>query len=155
MNFVDLLAAENQLRNRTNGAPIVLQPTASMGNLIMALLDDMARAASRDDVEAVARLLKTGHDINAIDGRGQTAFACACAHNAFRVAQMLFLRGADINTVDSEGGSPMDWAVVHSSPRFRAWLSSIGARRNDLSYPELAPDSSHRPDDLDELDDLD
>jgi hypothetical protein len=100
------------------------------------LSDDMASAASDDDVDRVRHLLDAGEDVDAANESGETAFSYACANNALRVARLLYEGGANIHTVDVGGGSPLDWAVCWSSPEFRAWLKSVGGSRHDSGYPE-------------------
>ena len=102
----------------------------------MALSEEMIEAVVANDVSAVERLLDAGQDINACNEQAETAFSFACANDSFAVAKALHARGAEINNVDAGGGSPLDWAVYWASPEFRAWLKSVGAVRNDESYPE-------------------
>ena len=80
-------------------------------------------------------LVESGAAINWANDDGETAFSYACSRNQFDAAKLLFQHGADINSVDSSGGTPLDWAVCHAAPDFRAWLRSIGGRRN-LDYSE-------------------
>ena len=97
---------------------------------------ELIGAVCDNDVKRVRQLLDAGADVNAANESGETPFSFACANNALQVAQLLYERGANINTVDAGGGSPLDWAVCWSSPEFRAWLKSVGGRRQDDSYPE-------------------
>ena len=92
----------------------------------------MIDAVIANDVQAVAALLDSGHNIDARNASGETAFSYACANNAFDVAELLFARGVDINTIDKGNGSPLDWASQWSSAEFCEWLQSVGGKRHDL-----------------------
>ncbi|MGO9464405.1 MAG: ankyrin repeat domain-containing protein [Isosphaeraceae bacterium] len=94
----------------------------------------MVEAVVCESLGRIIALLDDGVDINARNERGETAFSFACANNALSAATLLHSRGADINTVDAGCGSPLDWAVCWSSPEFRAWLVSVGGKRQDTSY---------------------
>jgi hypothetical protein len=95
----------------------------------------MVDAVIANDVAGVAKLLGAGHNVNARNENGETAFSYACANNAFEVAMLLHSRGADINTIDRGNGSPLDWAAYYSSPEFCTWLESVGGKRHDLWPP--------------------
>jgi len=91
-------------------------------------------ATLAEDFEAMRAMLDEGHDVNASNEDGETAFSYCCAHNKLKAAKLLVSHGAEINTVDKGGGSPLDWAVCWSSPEFRQWLTEIGGKRHDDSH---------------------
>jgi ankyrin repeat protein len=105
----------------------------------------MIDAVIADDASAVARLLDAGHDVNARNANGESAFSYACANNSLAVAMLLHARGADVNTIDHGNGSPLDWAVCWSSPEFCAWLESFGGRRHDvfIGRPDTKSELDH------------
>lgn len=101
------------------------------------LSQKMVTAVTADDVEAIEELLDAGHDVNARNEHGETAFSYACARDSFAAAKFLHSQGADINTIDKGNGSPLDWAVCWSSAKFCRWLESVGGKRHDVPPPGL------------------
>lgn len=64
-------------------------------------------AAERNDATTVRRLLKTGVNLHARDGKGRTALLAATTHNHLESARLLIEAGADVNAQDHKLDSPL------------------------------------------------
>jgi ankyrin repeat protein len=72
------------------------------------LKQKMVTAVVDNNVKAVSKFLDSGHEIDACNENGETAFSYSCANNSWEVAKLLHARGANINTIDKGNGSPLD-----------------------------------------------
>lgn len=68
---------------------------------------ELIRAADRNDIEAVGRLLKAGVSLNARDEQGRTALLAATSRNHVESARLLIAAGADVNAQDNKQDSPL------------------------------------------------
>lgn len=69
---------------------------------------DFWSAARTGNVKEVARLLKSGMDVNARQGRrGATALATASMHGQLPVAELLLKNGADVKLANPDGNTPL------------------------------------------------
>jgi ankyrin repeat protein len=62
-------------------------------------------------IEAIQLLLDAGVDVNAIDGRGQTALHGAALHGYDEVVRFLAGKGATLDVEDARGFTPLDVAI--------------------------------------------
>lgn len=70
----------------------------------------LLRAAQRGDVDEVELALRSGADLEARNGRGQTALLLASAHDRVAVARVLVAHGADPDALDDRHDTP--WLVT-------------------------------------------
>jgi ankyrin repeat protein len=69
------------------------------------------RKTEADAIEAIKICLDAGVDINAVDGRGQTALHGAAIQGYDQVVKFLADRGAKLDVKDSRGLTPLDAAM--------------------------------------------
>ena len=69
------------------------------------------RKTQADAIEAIKLCLQAGLDINAVDGRGQTALHGAALWGLDDVVQFLADRGAKLDVKDRQGKTPLDAAM--------------------------------------------
>ncbi|ULL15852.1 ankyrin repeat domain-containing protein [Paenibacillus sp. H1-7] len=70
----------------------------------------LIEAAEKGDNAAVERLLASGADINATDGRGRTAAMAATHGNKPETLRLLIAKGADLNIRDQRSDNPLLYA---------------------------------------------
>lgn len=85
-------------------------------------------AAKNNNAEAVARLIKTGADVNAQDNDGMTALMWAAWYNAADAAKMLIEAGSDVNARDKGGKTALIIAEDHNAKDVMALLKAAGAK---------------------------
>src|SRR5689334_13068772 len=61
------------------------------------------RAVERDDASEVARLIRTGADVKAVNRYGAAPIAVACARGNAEIIEQLLQAGADANTALPKG----------------------------------------------------
>ena len=61
--------------------------------------DDLLKAAVRDDLNAVIRLIARGADVNIRDSDGRTALMYASLEGYLTVIDALLAKGANVNAV--------------------------------------------------------
>jgi ankyrin repeat protein len=76
------------------------------GDLIQAL----AEAAVKNDIEQLALLLQTGASVNTPDFDGRTVLHKAASAGALQSVQFLVQHGAKLNAKDRLGSTPLDYA---------------------------------------------
>jgi ankyrin repeat protein len=98
-------------------------------------------AASEDNPEAVARLLRDGADTNLQDHRGWTPLHFAAQANSARCVEMLLRGGANPTLSDSDGNTALFRAVFASrgSGEVIRLLRSAGADPNALNFHGVSP----------------
>ena len=60
-------------------------------------------AVETDDIPAATRLIKSGHDVNAVNRYGAAPISIACARGNAAMIELLLNAGADANTALPEG----------------------------------------------------
>ena len=81
------------------------------------------RAVERDDAGGVARLIRSGADIKAVDRYGVAPISLACARGNTEIVELLLHAGADVNTALPEGETClMTAAGTGSLPTVKALL---------------------------------
>jgi ankyrin repeat protein len=68
------------------------------------------RKTQADAIEAIKLCLDAGVDVNAVDGRGQTALHGAAFQGFDDVVQFLAAHGAKLDVKDKQGKTPLDSA---------------------------------------------
>ncbi len=91
---------------------------------------DLIAAATRGDRGAVQRLLDKGADVNAKDGKGQTALYFAALSGHKEVAELLIVNKADINAGANDGVTPLQIAVAAGHREVAELLIAKGADVN-------------------------
>ncbi|HZN68203.1 MAG TPA: ankyrin repeat domain-containing protein [Tepidisphaeraceae bacterium] len=74
---------------------------------------DLHFAAQAGDVEAIARLVAAGADVNARDKHGNTPLKYATAEPVPAAVRKLIALGADVNLGDDRGFTPLHCAAAH------------------------------------------
>jgi ankyrin repeat protein len=88
---------------------------------------DWERASTAGDMATLSRMLRAGHDINALDGYGQTALMRAAHAGRLGVVEWLIARGADLNHTSKFRLSALMLAVIAGRPQVARVLVSAGA----------------------------
>lgn len=110
----------------------------------------------RWDRDSVQLLIDSGADVNAKDGRGNTALIYATEARPsinLAVTEMLVKAGADVNAKGEGGMTPLMHAAMHDDPRVvkrlievqadhaltdaRGWTALMHATRKDRGYPAI------------------
>jgi len=92
--------------------------------------EDLIAAATRGDLGAVLALLDKGVDVNAKDGKGQTALYFAALHGHKDVAALLIANKADLNVGANDGVTPLQIAIVAGHREVAELLIAKGADVN-------------------------
>ncbi len=90
-------------------------------------------AAQGGDVEAIARLVAAGADVNARNEHGNTPLKYASAEPLPAAIRKLIELGADVNFGDDRGFTPLPGAMRRRSPRRR--IAGCGKTQS----PPLSP----------------
>jgi Ankyrin repeats (3 copies) len=94
---------------------------------------ELMRAASKEDLNAVQRLLSTAvkPNVNALDQSGQTALILACQSPKANadVVKALLAAGADANLRSRNGYTAMTWAIARNNGEVIRLLRRAGGRR--------------------------
>ncbi len=77
--------------------------------------EKLHRAAYRDDVLEMRKLIQNGFDFNAKDSRGWTPLHYAAFNAQFAAAKFLLKNNAEINFQDKKGLSPLSLAIKVNS----------------------------------------
>ena len=101
-------------------------PTASQARVTTPL----HRAVERDDAAEVARLIRTGADVKALDRYGAAPISLACARGNADIVDLLLQAGADANTALPEGETCLMTAAGTGSMRTVRTLLVRGANVN-------------------------
>jgi len=74
-------------------------------------------AIKKDDVQAVAKAIREGADVNAFypSGASLTALAKAAESDSLKVAKLLIEKKADVNLSDQRGGTALKQAALNNS----------------------------------------
>ena len=88
----------------------------------------MCSAASRGDVEAVERMIKSSGNIDAGDYDGRTCLHLAASEGEVEMVRFLIEKGADIHVLDRWGGTPLSDAIRHRRDEVAKVLRKAGAR---------------------------
>jgi 60kDa lysophospholipase len=88
----------------------------------------MCSAASRGDIEAVERMLKSNVNIDIGDYDGRTCLHLAAAEGQLEMVDFLIEQGADIHVLDRWGTTPISDAVRHGKDDVVQLLKQSGAR---------------------------
>jgi ankyrin repeat protein len=70
------------------------------------------RAVTHGEVETVRTLLRSGADINARDGHGQTGLMLAAHQGRLETCEVLVAHGADVNVIAKHGLNALMLAIV-------------------------------------------
>ncbi|ODM92373.1 Protein phosphatase 1 regulatory subunit 12B [Orchesella cincta] len=96
-------------------------------------------ACASNDKGQVARMIKEGYDINAVDEDGITALHQACIEDNFDMVEFLLENGADVNISDNEGWTPLHAVATCCYVSIAKLLMEHGANvvalNNDCSIP--------------------
>ncbi len=84
-------------------------------------------ASRAGDVTMLSRMVRAGHDINALDGHGQTALMRAAHAGRLDAVKWLIAHGADLNRTAKFRLSALMLAVVAGRPQVARALVSAGA----------------------------
>ena len=98
-------------------------------------------------VEAVARLLDEGVDVNAHDDSTSTPLHYAAAHASDpAIVQFLLARGAQVDAQNAggQGSTPLEWAAAHDNPATATALLDAGAQLNRPHSPICCLDKGWR-----------
>ena len=94
---------------------------------------ELMRAASKQDLNAVQRLLSTAPkpDVNALDQTGQTALILACQNPkaSSDVVKALLAAGADANLRSRNGYTALTWALARKNTEVIRLLRRAGGRQ--------------------------
>lgn len=94
---------------------------------------ELMRAASKEDLDAVQRLLSAAvkSNVNALDQSGQTALILACQSPKANadVVKALLAAGADANVRSRNGYTAMSWAMARNNGEVIRLLRRAGGRR--------------------------
>lgn len=114
-------------------APAAYAQTAPSPSEIAAYTG-LHKAAHDGDVTAAQRLLTSGANLNARDGKGRTAFHVAAFASKADIMQVLAKAGADVNTLDSELYDAVTIAAVANDvPTLKAALAAGNKATNITS----------------------
>ena len=103
---------------------------------------DEAAGTEEEAVEAIELLLQLGADVNAVDGRGETAMHGAAYKSRDRLVQFLAENGADVNVwnrKNKRGWTPLMIAEGHRPGNFRPSPSTIIVVRNIMRSAGVEP----------------
>ncbi len=89
--------------------------------------EKLHRAAYRDDVLEMRKLIQNGFDINAKDSKGWTPLHYAIFNTSFDAAKFLLKNNAEINFQDKKGLSPLSLAIKVNSLHLVELLLEHGA----------------------------
>ena len=87
------------------------------------------QAVRQDDLEALARLIRTGADVDAMDQHGQTGLMVAAKHGRHEVARLLVGQGAELNHTAKYHLSALMLAVINGHADIVRILVDAGADR--------------------------
>mgnify|MGYP001395700237 FL=1 len=87
----------------------------------------MCSAASRGDIEALDRMLKSSVSIDVGDYDGRTPLHLAAAEGQAEMTAHLLRRGADITQLDRWGNTPLREAIRHRHDSIIELLIAAGA----------------------------
>jgi hypothetical protein len=94
---------------------------------------DLMRAAAREDLKVVQRLLAATPkpDVNALDQTGQTALILACQNPKANsdVVKTLLAAGADVNLRSRSGYTALTWALARNNGELTRTLRRAGGRQ--------------------------
>jgi uncharacterized protein len=90
----------------------------------------LQRAVERDDAAEVARLIRTGADVKAVNRYGMAPISLACARGNAEIIEQLLQAGADVNTALPEGETCLMSAASAGSLRAVKALLVRGANVN-------------------------
>ena len=94
---------------------------------------DLMRAAAREDLKEVQRLLSgtAGGNVNALDQAGQTALILACQNPKANpdVVKALLEAGADVNLRSRNGYTALTWALARNNGEITRLLRRAGGRK--------------------------
>jgi ankyrin repeat protein len=94
-------------------------------------------AAERGDIDAAAKALRQGADVNGRDDRGMTPLMLAPWSGSLAMAKFLVERGADVNATTDRGVTPLITAAM-KHPDIAKYLIEKGA---DVNAPFLVDSS--------------
>ena len=77
------------------------------------ILNDLHIAAQDGNVDAIARLVAAGADVNARDAKGNTPLKYACAEPSLAALCKLIELGADVKLGDDRGFTPLHCIAGH------------------------------------------
>eukprot|EP00441_Pelagodinium_beii_P042629 CAMPEP_0197627958 /NCGR_PEP_ID=MMETSP1338-20131121/6420_1 /TAXON_ID=43686 ORGANISM="Pelagodinium beii, Strain RCC1491" /NCGR_SAMPLE_ID=MMETSP1338 /ASSEMBLY_ACC=CAM_ASM_000754 /LENGTH=152 /DNA_ID=CAMNT_0043198815 /DNA_START=49 /DNA_END=508 /DNA_ORIENTATION=+ len=95
-----------------------------------------------DRLEEVRELLKSGDDVNAVDGMGMSALHHAAKGGQQQFASLLIEWGADLNlpAVACHGDTPLHFACKYGRAPIASLLLGHGATDNPLNCMGLTPE---------------
>lgn len=76
------------------------------------IVEPLVRAASKNNLKEVNRLLENGHDVNAVSKSGFSSLSIAVRYEYPEVVELLLENGADVWFVDRYGLNPLETAVT-------------------------------------------
>ncbi|XP_021954989.1 protein phosphatase 1 regulatory subunit 12A isoform X3 [Folsomia candida] len=96
-------------------------------------------ACAANDKLQVAKMIKDGYDINAVDEDGITALHQACIEDNLEMVEFLLKHGSDVNISDNEGWTPLHAVATCCYVSIAKVLLEHGANvtalNNDCSIP--------------------
>eukprot|EP01046_Picozoa_sp_COSAG06_P070621 COSAG06_NODE_19829_length_820_cov_1.643551_1_plen_82_part_10 len=74
-------------------------------------VSELHRAANSGDTAAIARLVREGANVNAVDGNGNTPLHNAAISGHAEAVEALARAGAEVNAVNQYGNTPLHLAA--------------------------------------------
>lgn len=102
----------------------------------------MCSAATRGDIEAVERMLRSNVSIDAGDYDGRTALHLAAAEGQQAMVAFLLDNGADVSVLDRWGATPLSDALRHRHDAVASLLRAHGARLDQTMREQEACDAA-------------
>jgi hypothetical protein len=89
-------------------------------------------AAKTNKIDDVRKLLKEGHNVNALDSRvGLTPLHFAIRNRRLEIAKLLIENGASLTQPSTQGITPLDWTSEYLGPDQRNALLRLAAGDKD------------------------
>jgi ankyrin repeat protein len=105
-----------------------------------AYYNNIARAAEKNDVAQVRRLLSSGNNPNQAEGDSlQTGLQWAAINGNIQIAAILIKAGARLNDRDKLGNTALHYAAVHDQVEIAKLLLDVGAGIDEQNHDGVTP----------------